>query len=123
MTRCSFLFAMEGLKAMTVASTKVGAGLSHSHREIASIVLPATNPSSALSGIKIAKSVVRIIFPNVPGLVVPIPKSWVPKAREIRMAPERANLDLGNMIVLIRISWSQMTLTCMTDKVSKMTIY
>ena len=40
----SILYTMEGLKAMVIASTELGAGLSHGHEENVSIVLPATNP-------------------------------------------------------------------------------
>ena len=39
------LSAREGLKAMAITSTDVGAGLNHVHGEIASIVLLAANPS------------------------------------------------------------------------------
>ena len=100
---------------MGIASTEVGAGHSHSHWEIASIVLPATNLSSALPRVNVVNSVVRrTILPDVAGLVVSISKAGVPKTREVRMAPRRVKrTNLGNMITLIRISWGQMTLKCM----------
>ena len=81
--RSSILSAGDGLKAMAKASTKVGAGPSYGQGEIASIVLPATNPSSALPGVKVAKNVVqRLILPNVAGVVVAVPKAGVPKRSE-----------------------------------------
>ena len=102
---------------MAIASTEVEPGLSLGHGEILSIALPATNPSSALPGVKVARHVVRrTILPNVEGVVVTIPKAGVPKTREIRRSPRRArrtNLDLRNMIMLIRMSQCQMTLKCM----------
>ena len=62
----SILYTKEGLKAMAIASTELGAGLSHGQEENVSIVQPATNPSSALPRVKVAKCVVRkTILPNV----------------------------------------------------------
>ena len=116
MISSSVLSTRKVLKAMAIASTEVGAGLSHSHGEIASIVLPATNLSSALSEVKVAKHVGRrIISSDVAGVVVAIPKAGVPKTREVRRDPRRerrTNLDLGNMIMLIKLSWVQITLKC-----------
>ena len=75
MIRSSVLSTGEGLKSVAIASTIVGAGLSYGHREIAIILLPTTNPSSALPGVKVAKSVVRrTILPIVAGVVLPFPK-------------------------------------------------
>ena len=117
MNRSSILSAGEGLKAVAVSNTEVGASVSPGHGEIASIVLPATKPSSTLLGVKVVKSVVRgTILPDVAGMIIPILKAGVPKPRKFRRAPRRArrtNLDLGNMIMLIRMSQDQMTLKCM----------
>ena len=55
----SVLSAGEDLKAMAIASIKVGAGVSLGHGEIASIGLPATHPSSALPRVTVAKGVIR----------------------------------------------------------------
>ena len=75
---------------LTIASTEVEVSISNGHREIASIVLPATNPNSALSAVKVAKHVVRrTILPNFAGLVIAISKAGVPKSREVRSLSER----------------------------------
>ena len=117
MNRSSILSPGKGLKAVTIASTEVETGVSHCHGEFESIMLPARNPSSALPGVKVAKCVVRrTILPDEAGVVVAIPKAEVLMTKEVIRTPrrpKRTNLDLGNMIMLIRMSQGQMTLKCM----------
>ena len=74
---------------MAIASTEFGAGFSHGHWDIASIVLPVTIPGSVLPGVKVAKSVVRkTILPDVAGVVVTIPKAGVPRQGRSEGLPE-----------------------------------
>ena len=109
-----------------MASTDMEAGLSHGHREIASIVLPATNPNSALPEFKVAESMVRRTnLPIVAGQVIAIPKAGVPKIREVSKGSQKGKKDKPRFRKYDNVDQNELGSDDpeVYDEVNKMTIY